>query len=188
MEEAQGGRHCDVELERHQDLLLHLENHFLGEFVLTDGEVVAKLGRVDFLVLGGNHECRHSEQVQLALGDLDLAHVLVDDVHAHVEGLRHQSELAMHVDDPLDQESATCVLDISLHVLQVGGRHEVLFFLLLHVHIDILSELREALRVAHVQLVGEAHVLQGFLAPRALSLLEGRTDRPLRLYAIRFLR
>ena len=55
--------------------------------------------------------------MQLTLLDALSAHELINNELADVQGLRHKSELAMHIDDPFDQESARSVLNFCLHGL-----------------------------------------------------------------------
>ena len=68
------------------------------------------------------------------------AHVLIDQEDGHVEGLRQQAEFAMHVDDPLNEESSRRVLNLTLHLLQVVVFHHALFLSSDHVLINLLRE------------------------------------------------
>jgi len=44
--------------------------------------------------------------VELTLLDLLHAEVLVNQENSHVKGFRHESEFTVHVNDPLNKESA----------------------------------------------------------------------------------
>ena len=74
----------DTEVKHLQDLLLHLEYHGLGEFVLADLQEVRQLRWVDLLILGRNEQRGHSKQVQLTLLNALFAHELIYDVLADV--------------------------------------------------------------------------------------------------------
>ena len=72
------------------------------EFIFTYLQEVSEVWRIDFFVLGSDPQSGHTKKMQLILFDFLAAHELVDDMLSDVEGLRQQSEFAMHVDDPFN--------------------------------------------------------------------------------------
>lgn len=108
-----------AEFKHLEDLSLHLEYHGLSEFVLTDLQEVCNLRWVDLLILGRDKQRGHSKQVQLTLLNALFAHEFVYDVLADVKRFRLEFELAMHIDNPLNEEGARRVLDLGLHRLQI---------------------------------------------------------------------
>ena len=97
--------------------------------------------------------------MQLALLDIDEGEVSIDYGYGHVECLREQSELARHVDDPLDEEASRGVLDLGLHLLEVLVVDEELLLHLEHRVVHILCHLSYILRVPHIQLVAQGQLL-----------------------------
>ena len=106
LEESVGRGRGNLELNLHQHVEFHLKNFGPGEFVLTHGEQVFEFRRVNFFVLGGNEQRSHAENVQLAFLNLLETEVLVDQKHCDIQSFRPQSELAVHVDNPLNQKGA----------------------------------------------------------------------------------
>ena len=93
--------------------------------------------------------------MELALQNPLLRHILIDDKDSNVKGFGSQAELAVHIDDPLDQECARSVFDFCLHLAQVVHGHHLAHFLLLQVDEDILRKFTQVLRIAELQLVSQ---------------------------------
>ena len=121
MQEAVAAWRLDVKLEGLQDLALHVQHLRAGELVLTHLEELLEIWRVDLLVLGRDEQRSDAEDVELGLEDLLLAQEAVNAPHCHIQGLRGEAELAMHIDDPLHQERTGSILNFvgDLHILQV---------------------------------------------------------------------
>ena len=80
----------------------------------------------------------------------------------------------MHIDDPLNEESAACVLDLSgdLNLLKVVNVHLKSSFDGSHVLVDILSHLSHHLRVSHLELVRKVHAFADCASELGNTLLE----------------
>lgn len=113
--------------------------------------------------------------MQLTLLNLLQRKEAVDYVYSDVQGLRLESELPMHVNDPLDQESTARVLDLGrhLHLLQVIGVHLELDLLFTHVLVDFLGEFGHHLWVTDIELISENHSLAHVTSPCGESLFIG---------------
>lgn len=133
-----------------QNFLFHVKDLLTGEFVLTHLQELVEVWRVDLLVLRGDPESRHANQVQLILLDLLLAHKLVYDENSDIECFWEKAEFTVDVNDPLDQEGSGCVLDFGLDFLEIFMVDHALVLLFDHVLVDFLGELRHILRITEV--------------------------------------
>ena len=159
LEEAVGRWRGQDEAKLRKNLLLHFEHLVLGELVLADGQKFAQLWRINFFILGCNQQCRHSKQVELALLNLDLRQVLINDELGDVKALGLQAEFSVHVDDPLEQESARRVSNFRLYLGNVGRVDHKFSLLFLQVLENRLAELGQMLRISEVLLVLVRHFL-----------------------------
>ena len=159
LEEAVGRWRGQDEAELGKNFLLHFEHLVLGELVLADGQKFAQLWRINFFILGCNQQRRHSKQVELALLNLDFRQVLINDELGHVKALGLQAEFSVHVDDPLEQESARRVSNFRLHLGNVVRFDHVLSFLFFQVLENRLAELGQMLRICEVLLVLVRHLV-----------------------------
>eukprot|EP00964_Phaeocystis_antarctica_P158180 scaffold128693_cov68-Phaeocystis_antarctica.AAC.18 len=68
----------------------------------------------DLLVLGGHEDGGDADKLQLAAHDLLLLEEAVDQVDRQVQRLRHQLEMQVHLDQPVDQDRAHLDVDVGL--------------------------------------------------------------------------
>ena len=120
--------------------------------------------------------------MQLALLDLLERKEAVNDEDCDIECLWKKTELAVHVDNPLYQESTACVFDFrgKLNFTEVVRADLEKRLLLSHVRIDLICHLRHILRISHVKLVLKDHVLADRSSELCNSLLEYFIDRFIR--------
>ena len=131
----------------------------LRKFVLANSQELAQLWWVDLFILGRDKQRSDTEQMKLALLNLDLAQVLVDDELRHVEALGSEAELAVHIDNPLEEEGAARVTDLCLDFADVGRVDHEALLVGDHRFEDWLREFRKILRVSKVDLVLLRHEL-----------------------------
>ena len=108
---------------------------------------------VDFFVLRGDKDRCDSDQMQITFFAFDCREVAITDLHSHKESLRQQAELALNIDNPLNEESARGVLDVSLHFFEIARIHHVLTLFLAHHGENVLGKFCCVLRVAKRKLV-----------------------------------
>lgn len=101
LEEIVGTNYVQFKVEDGQHLGLHLDD--LGRLepvvaVAGDDPVEADVGGL--LVLGGNENDRHQEQVEVLEADGTEGEVLVHDVHGQEEGLLPHPEGGVGLEDP----------------------------------------------------------------------------------------
>ena len=125
-QEVVGGRGGDLELQPVEDRLLHGEDLVLGVGAVADEDEVADLGGPDLLVLGGDEHGGDPDELEVLPGDPVHVKVPVDDLDRQEEGLGHQTELEVHLHEPVDQDGAHLVVDVGLLVHVVLGGEEVL--------------------------------------------------------------
>ena len=103
--------------------------------------------------------------MELALLDLFETEEAINQEDCYVEGFWHQAEFAVHVDDPFDKEGSGSVFDFvwELGFLKVVRLNHELLLLFSHGGINIGRKLRNHLRVAQVELIGEGHSLANCL-------------------------
>lgn len=101
-----------MELQDLQHVELHFEDLSSCELVFGNLKQVLQVGWVDLLVLGSDQDGSDTQDVQLRLFYLLQGQEAVNEEHRHVESLGVQAELAVDVDNPLDQEGARCVFDL----------------------------------------------------------------------------
>ena len=106
VEEAQRGGLGHVEINRTEDVALHLEELALLLYVLADHHEVLDGGRVDFLVLAGDPEAGGPQQLQVDLRDLVALHVAVEEVDRQEQRLAEQVEALVDVQHPVDHHAA----------------------------------------------------------------------------------
>lgn len=85
-------------------------------FVLLNQSNLRYLRRPHLLVLGGDEHGRDADELQLPAQHGLQREVPVDDVHGEVEGLRHQLEFVVHIDDPVCQDGPHLGIDLHLGV------------------------------------------------------------------------
>ena len=123
-EEEERVRRGQLKVELREHVALHLQDLLARVRLVGDVHEVAALGRVDLLVLGRDEHRRDADQLQVAALDLLLLEVAIDQVDGQVQGLRHQLELQVHLDEPVDEDRAHLLVDVLL-LCDVGGRSEV---------------------------------------------------------------
>ena len=122
--------------------------------------------------------------MKLALLNLLLAHVLVNYEGCHVEGFWKESEFAVDVDNPFNEEGSGCVLDLGLYFLEVVGVNHAGGLLADHILVDLLRELRDVLWVSEIEFVRERHIFHRFLFPGLNALLKYFLHRFVGLFVI----
>ena len=93
LEEGALGRDGEAELELGKDELLHLEDLLTGVSIVADVDIVAHFGRVDLLVLGGNHERGDSNELEALAGNLLDGQEAVENVDSEEKSLVAELEL-----------------------------------------------------------------------------------------------
>ena len=88
--------------------------------------------------------------MQLRFQNWHPTEILIDDVCGHIEGLGLQSEFAMDIDYPFEEECTRSVFDFCLDLLKVVYGHHVLGFFLSHSLVDLLGEFYDALGVVEL--------------------------------------
>ena len=116
LKESVGGGREDTELKLGQHFVFHCDNVAASKLVLGDAEQFLQRRRVDLLVFSSDQDRSQAEDVQLTLLNLLDREVSVDDEDSQVEGLGHQAELTVDIDDPLNQEGSAGVFDLSLNL------------------------------------------------------------------------
>ena len=113
----------DLVLQGLEDLLLHVDDLVAGVGTVADVDQIAKFRGVDLLVLGGDEEARHADELELGPFHLLPLEVAIDEVHREVERLRHELELEMDLDQPIDEDGAHPLVDVGLvlHVRRSDG-------------------------------------------------------------------
>ena len=90
----------------------------------------------------------------------------IDDEDGDIESFGKKAELAVNIDDPLDQESSASVFDLSgrLNLVEVFSidLHEILFNA--DVFVDISGEFSHHLRVSDLELICENHIFADLLS------------------------
>lgn len=97
--------------------------------------------------------------MKLRLLNMFSAQVLINEVCSHIQTLGHQSELPVHIDDPLEEESPAGVFDLGLHLLKVVSGHHHIDLLSPQSFVDGLGEFDYALRVIELFGVLLRHLL-----------------------------
>ena len=118
--ELVGGGNREVEAQGVEHLLLHLEDLLAGVRLVGDVDKVTNLWRPDLLVLGSEQHRRDTNQLEVLPRDRLLREEAIDEVVREEKGLRHQFELEMHLDEPVDEDSAHLVVDVRLDEHVVG--------------------------------------------------------------------
>ena len=113
----------DLVLQGLEDLLFHVDDLVTGVGTVADVDQIAQFRGVDLLVLGGDEEARHADELELGPFHLLPLEVAVDEVDRQVERLRHELELEMDLDQPIDEDGAHPLVDVGLvlHVRRSDG-------------------------------------------------------------------
>ena len=119
-EEAMGAGDGDLVVKSLEDPLLRLQDLVSGVGPIADVDKIPELGRVDLLVLGGDQKAGNTDELELGTLDLLDRKVPVDEVDGEVQRLRHQLELEVNLDQPIDEDGTHALVDVGL-VLHVGG-------------------------------------------------------------------
>jgi len=77
------------EIKGEQNFSFHIKHHLLGELVFGDSDEVPEIWRVYLLIFGSDQESGDTQEVELVLQDLLLAHVLINNMNCDVKGLWH---------------------------------------------------------------------------------------------------
>ena len=118
----------DAEIELFENVGFHVEDLLSGVGAVGDVDTVANQRWIDFFVFGGNQESRDAYQLEATASDLDKAEVAIDDIDSEIERLGGEKELAMHVDEPIDENRSHDLVELGLptHV-RFGVRFGLLF-------------------------------------------------------------
>jgi hypothetical protein len=86
---------------------------------------------------------------------------VIDQEHSHVKSLGHETEFAVNIDNPLDQESSGSVFDFSgqLNFRKIVWLQLEAFFAFAHICEYLCRKLSHVLRISHVELICESHLL-----------------------------
>ena len=113
----------DLVLQSLENLLLHVDDLVAGVGTVADVDQIAQFRGVDLLVLGGDEKARHADELELGSFHLLSLEVSVDEVDREVERLRHELELEMDLNEPIDEDGAHPLVDVGLvlHVRRSDG-------------------------------------------------------------------
>jgi hypothetical protein len=75
---------------------------------------VTELRRVDLLVLGRDQETGNTDQLQLGTRDLLELEVAINEVDRQVQSLRHELELQVDLNQPVDEDRTHTLVDVRL--------------------------------------------------------------------------
>jgi len=177
LQESVGRWARQLEIESVENVLLHLQNSLFCEFVFTHGKEVSELWWIDFFILGSQEQGGDTEQMELVLLDLLLAHELIDDVDGHVQAFWSQSEFSVDIDDPFNQKGPRGILNFCLDFLEIIWVYHLLHLVLEHGLVNITRELREYLWIAVVKLVTQWKSLHLLSFVFLFSLSENLSNR-----------
>lgn len=112
--------------------------------------------------------------MQLTFLNLFDREVPVDNEYSQVEGLGHQAELAVNINNPLHEEGSAGVLDFSLDLdlREIVRVDTQLLFLCTQILKNLCSIFRDLLGISHLNLVTEGDNSPALLAISQQSLLE----------------
>jgi hypothetical protein len=110
-EEVQYVRDGQVEAERVEYDALHVNDVLAGEGAVADVDKIHYAEFVNLLHLGGDQESSEADQLKLRAGDR-LLHIgatskeSVENVDGEEEGVGGQTEVDVHLDQPIDQHGS----------------------------------------------------------------------------------
>ena len=110
----------------------------------------------------------------------------IEDENGDVEGLRQETELTVHVNDPFDKEGSAGVLDLArvLYLGQIVGIDLQLRLYQAHILVNLSGKLSTKLRVTQLELVRENHVLADLPPVIHQPLFEDIGDRRVVIYCL----
>ena len=113
----------DLVLQSLENLLLHVDDLVAGVGTVADVDQIAQFRGVDLLVLGGDEKARHADELELGSFYLLPLEVSVDEVDREVKRLRHELELEMDLNEPINEDGAHPLVDVGLvlHVRRSDG-------------------------------------------------------------------
>mmetsp|Transcript_2532 Transcript_2532/g.5269 ORF Transcript_2532/g.5269 Transcript_2532/m.5269 type:complete len:458 (-) Transcript_2532:114-1487(-) len=157
--EVERGGHSQVEPETVQDLLLHVQDLLAVVSLVRDVHEVADLRGPDLLILCCKKHGRYANELQILAADRVLGEETINQVGGQEERLGHKLELKVNLHEPVDEDGAHLVVDVSLlpHVIQ---RH-------LRVRLDAAPV---AVDVVHILCASEGIITVGRVNVRHLHL------------------
>lgn len=149
-QKVDGQRAAHVELERFEDVPLHVEDLLLVVRVVGDVHKVTDLRRIQLLVFRCHEQCGHADQLQiLARRRFHHLQIAIDDGDGHEERLLHERELHVHLVQPVDQNAAHLVRHLAL-VVQIVAVYRVALLQRVHILVDVVDVLGHQNQVAAV--------------------------------------
>ena len=122
LQECLRWRTVDVELDRLQDLALHLQNLLRVIEPVRELDEVVHHGRVNLLELTGDPERCDTEQLELAQSDVFFTQVPINDVNSDKERFGAHFAFNLKVDQPIYKSFPVLGVDMGLTAHIVGIR------------------------------------------------------------------
>ena len=144
--------------KRREEMQTHLAT---GIGAIANVNEVAKLWRINFLILGGNQERCDSNQLQLWSGDFFSLKVAVDEVDSQVKGLWDQLEFQMNLYKPVDKNRSHAFIDVWLRLHENwADRFVALNRAKVFVHVvDIFGSTEWIIGISLINIINLANVL-----------------------------
>lgn len=143
---------------------------------ITDIDKIAKLGRVDLLILRGDQKAGDTDELKLRSGDFLALQESIDEVDGQVEGLRDKLKLEMDFDQPIDQDSTHAFVDVRLG-LHVGrtDRRRSLLAAKVRVHVlDVRGDAQRIILVTKVDVVDvSSDLVRGWIGTKHAGIASG---------------
>lgn len=113
---------AQVKFERGQDVFLGREDLFIRVTPIGHEQEVGDGRADDLFVLGGDEETGETDELEFGKRDDSGREESVDEVDSEEEGLGKETELVMHLDEPVCEETPHLPFQMGLliHVLDVG--------------------------------------------------------------------
>ena len=131
---------------------------------IANVDKVPKLRRVDFLVLRGEQETSHSNELKLRPRDFGAFQVSIDEVDSQIKRLGHKLELQMDFDQPVHQNGSHAFVDVGLtfHV-SWANRGFKFFATVVCVHVfDVVGHAERIFLVTFVNVIhGSGELVRG---------------------------
>jgi len=120
-EDHRGGN-GELETQRVENQALHLQNLSARVGAIGDVHKISNFREVDLLVLGGEEHAGHADELQSLSGDDFALQKSVDEIDRQIQGLGHQLEFEMYLDEPIDEDRSHLGVDVRLFGHVAGGR------------------------------------------------------------------
>ena len=122
LEEDERIRRGQLEVELGEHEAFHLKDLLARVRLVGDVHEITALGSVDLLVLGRDEHRGHTDELQLVARNRLLLEESVDQVGGEVEGLRHELEFEVDLNEPVDQNRTHLLVNVRLLRHEVGRR------------------------------------------------------------------